>query len=133
MELLLNLAWLLVAVVSAIGLLRYARNRENSQSFWVMATAMLCVVVLLFPVISMTDDLHAEVFMAEESGKRRVIAPQIEHQLSSLQALAVRLAISVVMLPRITWPAVREAAVPRPLEGTRPERFTRPPPSFVLV
>ena len=130
MELVLNLAWLLVAFVSAIGLLRYARNETNPRNLWIVATAMLCVVVLLFPVISMTDDLHAEVFTAEESGKRRVIAVQLEHQLSSLQALTVRLTGSAVLLPRCVWSAVREATVPRPLDGATTERFTRPPPSL---
>ena len=133
MELVLNLAWLLVALVSAMGLLRYARNEANPRNVWIVATAMLCIVVLLFPVISMTDDLHAEVFMAEESGKRRVIAVQLEHQLSSLQALAARLAAPLMAQSRSTWSAMREAAVPRLLDGTTLDLCNRPPPSLVLA
>jgi hypothetical protein len=129
MELLLNLAWLLVAVVSAVGLLRHIPRERNSAGFWVIATAMLCVIVLLFPVISMTDDLHAEVFMTEESGKRRVIAIQVEHLLANLQAVAAQRATAVIMPAGSIWSTARENAVPRPLEGTRPDWSNRPPPA----
>ena len=128
MELLLNLAWLLVALVCAVGLLHRAPRNLHSTKFWVLATAMLCVVVLLFPVISMTDDLHAEVFMAEENGKRRVNALQVDHQFSNLQAVAVQLVTPVLSLSRSSWPPAREAAVPRMLEGIRPDWSNRPPP-----
>ena len=133
MELFLNLAWLLVALACAIALLHRAPRKSHSTKFWVLATAMICVVVLLFPVISMTDDLHAEVFMAEESGKRRVNAIQVEHQLSNLQAMAVQLVTPVLSISRSGWPPAREAAVPRPLAGTRPDWSNRPPPALVIA
>jgi len=133
MELLLNLTWLLVAAMCAIGLLRRARREPNSANIWLFAAAMLCIVVLLFPVISMTDDLHAEVFTAEESGKRRVVAIQIEHQLSNLQSLATRLAISMFTFRRPTWSPAADPFIPSPLDGTRAAYFTRPPPSLFLA
>ena len=60
MELLLNLAWLLLAV-PAYWLWRRAtgpRAQRRSSSLECLL-ALACAVVLLFPVISATDDLHA--------------------------------------------------------------------------
>jgi hypothetical protein len=60
MELLLNLAWLLLALPAywlwrrAVGT-RLARRVSSLQCL----LALGCVLVLLFPVISASDDLHA--------------------------------------------------------------------------
>jgi HAMP domain-containing protein len=60
MELLLNLAWLLL-VLPAYWLWR--RDTGSRTARWVTSLqcvlALGCVLVLLFPVISASDDLHA--------------------------------------------------------------------------
>jgi hypothetical protein len=60
MELLLNLVWLLLAL-PAYWLWR--RDAESRAARWVSSLQCLlalgCVLVLLFPVISASDDLHA--------------------------------------------------------------------------
>ena len=60
MELLLNLAWMLLAL-PAYWLWR--RNAEDTRGCGLKPLQCLlalgCVLVLLFPVISATDDLHA--------------------------------------------------------------------------
>jgi hypothetical protein len=74
MELLLNLIWLAVAV-SALAAWRI-RNRDHSRAELLReGVALLCVLVLLFFVISMTDDLHQEATLSEDSTlTRRQIA-----------------------------------------------------------
>ena len=76
MELFLNLLWLLIAV-SAFGIWQAhlsgggrAPGGQTRRS-WI---ALACALVLLFFVISMTDDLHAEVMVIEDasSSKRHV-------------------------------------------------------------
>ena len=63
MEVLLNTIWLLVAI-GAFLFWRPERYRgtptarDHDRSFGILALA--CALVLLFPVISLTDDLHAE-------------------------------------------------------------------------
>lgn len=55
MEHLLNLFWLLL-IIPAYGVWR--KHSRNSDSLLCLL-ALACVLVLLFPVISATDDLHA--------------------------------------------------------------------------
>lgn len=69
MELLLNLLWLAL-VLPAV--LIWRRQWACSRSFWhpcsFRATVLLgCLLVLLFPVVSATDDLHPIPNLIEES------------------------------------------------------------------
>jgi len=130
MELLLNLAWLLVTVVCSIGLLRRARKDPEAANLWVLVTAVVCIMILLFPVISMTDDLHAELFTAEESGKRRVAAIHIQQLVAFVHVLAAWLLISIALPRRATGVTCCEHFVPSPLDGSQFAWFTRPPPSL---
>ncbi len=75
MELLLNLAWLLMAL-PAYWLWRNSRTAPASRKFTSLQCLLClgCMLVILFPVISATDDLHAMRSEMEESptGKRSV-------------------------------------------------------------
>ncbi len=68
MELLLNLAWLVLAV-PAYYLWRHARcvhaGRRITSAQCILALG--CLLVVLFPVVSATDDLHAMRAEMEES------------------------------------------------------------------
>jgi hypothetical protein len=68
MELLLNLAWLLLAI-PAYWLWRRSMpaNRRHGFSSLQCLLALGCALVILFPVISATDDLHAMRAEMEES------------------------------------------------------------------
>lgn len=68
MELFLNLAWLLL-VLPACWLLLISRNDRSHRKFSSLqcALTLTCVLVILFPVISATDDLHAMRAEMEES------------------------------------------------------------------
>lgn len=70
MELFLNLAWVLLAL-PAYWLWRRGTRRFSSLQ---CSLALGCVLVLLFPVISASDDLHAMRTEMEDSsiGKRAV-------------------------------------------------------------
>jgi hypothetical protein len=71
MELLLNLFWLLLVVPAfwvwhkrkcELG----AQNRRSQSCLWILG----CVLMLLFPVVSATDDLQAMRPEVEEAGTR---------------------------------------------------------------
>jgi hypothetical protein len=68
MELLLNLAWLLLAL-PACWLWRNSRRSRGEQAItsYQCLLALACVLVILFPVISATDDLVAMRTEMEES------------------------------------------------------------------
>jgi len=74
-ELLLNLAWLLLAL-PAFWLWRDSRTAHDGRRFtsFQCLLALGCMLVILFPVISATDDLRAMRTEMEESpaGKRGV-------------------------------------------------------------
>jgi hypothetical protein len=65
MELLLNLVWLLLAL-PAWWLWR-GRRSAGSFSSWQCLLALGCLLVILFPVVSATDDLRAMRAEMEES------------------------------------------------------------------
>jgi len=81
MELLLNLAWLLLAI-PAYRLWRKSTpaNRRDGRTSMQCLLALGCILVLLFPVISATDDLHAMRAEMEESpaSKRSVLQASSE-------------------------------------------------------
>jgi hypothetical protein len=84
MELLLNLAWLLLAL-PAYWLWRESRTAPADRKFTSLQCllALGCMLVILFPVISATDDLLAMRSEMEESpvGKRSV--HQASHEKAS--------------------------------------------------
>jgi hypothetical protein len=64
MELILNLLWLALAIAGFSAVAIWRRQR-------IAATAVFCLVALGFPIISITDDLSHDMFVAELSVKRR--------------------------------------------------------------
>jgi hypothetical protein len=75
MELFLNLAWVLLALPAYWLWRRSSPTRAQGRLGSVQCLlALACLLVLLFPVISATDDLHAMRAEMEESspGKRSV-------------------------------------------------------------
>ena len=68
MELLLNLAWLLLALPAYL-LWRDCRSTPNARRFTAVQCllALGCMLVILFPVVSATDDLRAMRAEMEES------------------------------------------------------------------
>lgn len=72
MELLLNLVWLLLAI-PAYFLWRNANRAQYAGATSLQCLfALGCALILLFPVISATDDLHAMRVEMDESSKRNV-------------------------------------------------------------
>jgi hypothetical protein len=65
MELLLNLLW---CAIAAGALLRYVKaSSAGRREFLLGLGALLCVLILLLPAISITDDLHFEAVTVEDS------------------------------------------------------------------
>ncbi len=86
MELLLNLLWLLL-VLPACWLWRVSRNDSSQRKFSSLqcVLTLTCVLVILFPVISATDDLHAMRAEMEESQVNKQIVGQAHSDRASLR------------------------------------------------
>jgi hypothetical protein len=78
MELALNLVWLCVAIVGLKllcgSLSRVETLSDRPPSHWRKIVAMGCTLVILFFVISMTDDLHDQEILVEESKSSRILS-----------------------------------------------------------
>src|ERR1700682_2377204 len=77
MELGRNLVWVCVAI-AGIGLLcgslpRAAACRDRRPSNWRKIVAMSCALIILFFVISMTDELHDQEIVVEENKSSRMV------------------------------------------------------------
>jgi hypothetical protein len=71
MELLLNLIWIALAIGSfAIFMRRQDRYRSRHAHYWTSMFALACILLLLFPIISASDDLHPTQALAEEATRR---------------------------------------------------------------
>lgn len=72
MELLLNVIWMSLAVLAFMGFLRsrHLSSRLSLVSCRKSLLALACGVVLLFPVVSVSDDLHPTQAVMEEASKR---------------------------------------------------------------
>jgi hypothetical protein len=58
MELGFNIAWLVVALALSLGWVRSTNEKRFHHSLF----ALMLLVMLLFPVISITDDVHQDYF-----------------------------------------------------------------------
>lgn len=100
MELLLNLVWALITGVLFVWWAFSGRGTPRAWRFTAGTLTLVGVALLLFPVISMTDDLNPSMYYAEDvSAVKRLarstaaaqqhVAP---HALSAIPSAAVRLA-----------------------------------------
>lgn len=141
MELALNLAWAVIAIASYALLLR----RLGLQSLgpgrgphrWQCIVALSCALLILFPVISLTDDLHEVQATAEEAASCVVIkqcvgnhgppAARSIHQLPCLPAaLATHFAWSVLGTAAVLESALSRPKLRQPAPGRAPPSSLRP-------
>jgi hypothetical protein len=109
LELLLNVVWVLVVTASVLLWRQFSSASEHCSRRPVTAlVALVCILVLLFPVISATDDLHVAEFAVEDSGRKvlRHLLPDTSSGIQGSHAafappvpqfcLAIPLALTVV-------------------------------------
>ena len=136
MELLLNLLW---ATLAAAAFFVGVRRRPlSSKSRWVSRFTTLlalgCVLVLLFPVVSASDDLQAAQALAEDAINRvpKSIAPlQQVKQFGSSSLLFPVLSLFLLFVLVRSGFRLPELARCKPLERQDIPRKGRSPPSFL--
>ncbi len=75
MELTLNVLWLLLAVASFALVRRGGGSRKPvGWHSWRRTLSLTCALVIFFPVISLTDDLHAAQVVMEDSNPSKRVA-----------------------------------------------------------
>jgi hypothetical protein len=116
MELALNLVWVCVAIVG-IGLLcsslsRAAACPNQPSGNWRKIVAMSCALIILFFVISMTDDLHDQEIVVEENKSLRIVPVPGISTLSALPGHAISAAFLVFSVLAGWAPALPSARRP---------------------
>src|ERR1043166_7740057 len=86
MELLVSASWLVVVVAAIVALLRNHRRTTAPLHLWLTLGALVCIAIVLFPSISISDDLHFDSFIVEDSNssKRLTQAAVLAHSVSPL-------------------------------------------------
>jgi hypothetical protein len=137
MELFLNAAWLALAVASYALLFWHlsSRNPRRAPGGLGCVVALGCILAILFPVISLTDDLHDMQATVEESStsctimkKCGVASPSTPPDTSHHLPYTVSSAVAAV-----TWTApdgIATQALVRPSQGLLPATPGRAPPLF---
>ena len=100
MELLLNLLWLTLALPAIWMWRNQSVSAKNCQCFDRIRPILLfgCALMLLFPVVSATDDLHAMRQEIEESGPSKRLVKQTVVD-KSLTRLATAGALPALVFP----------------------------------
>jgi hypothetical protein len=117
MELALNLVWLCVAIAGFAVLfvtLSASAPSDRAPSNWRKIVAMSCTLIILFFVISMTDDLHEQEMVVEESKISRVtaVAGSPSHTCQPSAEHPVFLLLSTLAWSLPDLPALRRPATP---------------------
>ncbi|HKV80320.1 MAG TPA: hypothetical protein VJP02_19380 [Candidatus Sulfotelmatobacter sp.] len=137
MELLLNLFWLLLAM-PAYWLWRYSRTAPRRRTFdaFQCFLALGCLLVILFPVVSASDDLRAMRAEMEESSSKKSICQAISDKQSSLkwqaQPAALASASASFGFGELAWHWVPDS-VSSSSSARLIARSNRAPPLFVLA
>jgi hypothetical protein len=136
MELLLNLAWLLL-VLPAYFVWRESRTAGSRQKISSLQAllALACALVILFPVVSATDDLHAMRAEIEESPSSKRNVRQAGSDKVSGWNIRLQTTPAVVESPRVFVPSgertnITAAASWSLPTGTAKEHAGRAPPAF---
>lgn len=128
MELALNSAWAILAILGLIACLR-TNSAEGRQSQSSRLVALAMIVLILFPVISVTDDIWAVRNPAEpDSCLRRDHLPAHQHTIVPETAMAVVVTQEEQLLT-LSGSAMHQERLPRLLNPDPSFLFCRPPPA----
>lgn len=114
MELLLNIVWLLLGLAAFARCATWASGQPDRKRVVAVALATSCVVALLFPIISITDDLHDSVAVLEESAtlRRTGAGTALQHVPQLAAAVAVLASLSVPVLSILIFTSEKTFSLP---------------------
>jgi hypothetical protein len=128
MELILNLAWALLAVLS-ICLWAHVERREGTARS-PQIVALLILIVILFPVISVSDDIWALQSPAEaDSVQRRDHLVSPEHSIYPVLDALCEPGLADVSLGFPRWASLRNIPITSPVAPAPSGIQNRPPPT----
>lgn len=129
MELFLNALWICLALAVPTAWLVRRHGEHSARQIVAGLFAFACIAILLFPVISATDDLHAmQVANEDSSTAKKLIVQAGEHPV-----LIGVPAASLLEQPAL-WSRIIDAEQVLPtLRNERVNVSNRPPPALRLT
>ena len=133
MELFLNLVWLAVsvAVLAAWALRLRERTGVKRISSAKSYLALACIMIFLFPVISMTDDVQLMVMCAENSGATLDISNSLKFDHPCMAALPSTSSLEIGLIHHAQWLRQNTADGQAWIVPIEPAAFDRRPPPAV--
>jgi hypothetical protein len=131
-ELLLNLVWLVISAAALLAWVSWRRASSSECAPQMLRGLMVvvCILVLLFPVISITDDLAESAVLAEGSKLQDVLkAP--EHTIQFLVTVAPVQTASLTTKVALWRETPNTCASLKTLSGSSPNIEKRPPPQVL--
>lgn len=132
MELLLNLLWFGIA---GGALVLYLRGRASDHRHFLLGlAALLCVLTLLLPAISITDDLHFDALAVEDSSTLKRLANAVTHAGPMSQVVWFGISLLAMLFAarrRSTWRLVGPSFVRRPESQFMHSFSGRAPPAVL--
>ncbi len=124
LELALNFAWLSISCALLVLGIPLIRKQGIARSRLVAFMALVCVLCLLFPVISMTDDLHNTPAVVENKKLKKLVIAA-----NTLVAVLSRFSFQVSKPVAIAAKDLENPAFPVQAMFTL-DLSRRPPPAF---
>jgi NADH:ubiquinone oxidoreductase subunit 6 (subunit J) len=113
-ELLFNAVWFVLLFVAVIALLRNRHSVRGRRQLMLHLGTLLCAAAILFPSISLSDDLHFQAFIVEDSKSTKRLSNAVAHAnpIASLFWLAVAiLALRFLAAYRRRWRVIESCPV----------------------
>ena len=127
MELSFNLIWAALALAGLVGWLCTQQSAQSPVRTQLVALAML--LLILFPVISVSDDFWAAQYPAEADScmRRDQLTAHAHHIVPEVPMPALAQLFTV----KLTFAGYRPVVAPSPIQADAPRSalFTRPPPT----
>jgi hypothetical protein len=137
MELTLNLVWLVLSLGACAAWMLTYRSSSGKCTRNQGLLLLFCVSIIIFPVISITDDLHEAAAYTEDrvqDAVKKNVRPAVSPQQPLLMLVCACFALQLTNhRPRMDFTLLNAAASPV-LRNIRfaPAVQKRPPPAFAL-
>lgn len=132
MEVLLNICWVLLAIAAVLVWRRQSQSARQARPLLCLL-ALGCTLVLLFPIISESDDLHAmRQEMEESSAKVKAGESDHSHRSAKLHAPALLISAQAIRPGEVLLGFIESQTLPHPLVTSSARTHNRAPPSLSL-
>jgi hypothetical protein len=129
-EIFLNLFWVAIAIWSLTAATRGELRRDLHRIRMSAVLSVVCFLALLFPIVSITDDIHCDSQLGEEASATRRMRSVVEQSCAAPVAVLTNFAGADSLTPQLSPLFVVRTADERPPSRLLSPRLSpRAPPA----